>query len=139
MGGGGGPASRARFRASIIRLSPNGFSMKSATPARMASTARGMSPWPVIMMIGTRQPRAFSSRTSSRPVMSGMRMSVITQPAPSSGRASSRARAEAWLTTSKSAASSRKARDSRALSSSSTTWTTASLIDRLPAHFFAQV
>jgi hypothetical protein len=33
-----------------------GFSMKSAAPAFMASTAIGRSPWPVIMMAGSRFP-----------------------------------------------------------------------------------
>ena len=33
-----------------------GFSMKSAAPAFMASTAIGTSPWPVIMMAGNRVP-----------------------------------------------------------------------------------
>ena len=60
--------------------SVNGFSMKSTTPARMASTARGTSPWPVMTMTGRGQLRVLSSRTSSRPDISGIRTSVTMQP-----------------------------------------------------------
>src|SRR5580658_7982973 len=50
-----------------------GFSMKSAAPARMASTAIGTSPWPVIMMAGSRLPFLLSRCSSSSPPIPGIR------------------------------------------------------------------
>jgi hypothetical protein len=71
-------SSASRTRASSCSSS-NGFSMKSKAPLRIASTAIGMSPCPVMKMIGTRTPRASSSSRSAVPVMPGMRMSSSTQ------------------------------------------------------------
>src|SRR4029077_20899352 len=48
--------SRARSMLANSSPRPIGFSMKSAAPAFMASTAIGTSPWPVIMIAGRRFP-----------------------------------------------------------------------------------
>ena len=81
----------ARPKASSMRASENGFSMKSTTPERMASTAIGMSPWPVIITTGILTFRAASLATSSCPLISGMRTSVMTTPGLAVGRASRKA------------------------------------------------
>ncbi len=52
------------------------FSMKSTAPAFIASTAIGISPCPVTMIEGIGGEMLDILRTRSRPLMSGMRMSV---------------------------------------------------------------
>src|SRR6478672_10784136 len=75
------PRSSAARTARRIASSANGFSMKSRAPDFIASTASGMSPCPVITMTGSLMFLARNRCRSSMPVMSGMRTSVIRQPA----------------------------------------------------------
>ena len=63
--------SRARSMLANSSSRPIGFSMKSAAPAFMASTAIGTSPWPVIMMAGSRVPSLFSRCSSCEPAHAG--------------------------------------------------------------------
>ena len=56
--------------------------MKSAAPALMASTAIGTSPWPVIMIAGSRRPSLLSRCSSSSPPMPGIRASTSRHPSP---------------------------------------------------------
>lgn len=50
---GTGPARPSSFRIAASKSPPwNGFLMKLAAPALMARTARDMSPWPAIMIVG---------------------------------------------------------------------------------------
>jgi hypothetical protein len=74
--------------------SPNGFSMKSTTPSFMASMASGTSAWPVITTTGRAEPAAFTRRTSSRPLISGIRTSVRMQPGSAWARPSRKLTAE---------------------------------------------
>src|SRR5208282_2753979 len=113
---------RAALIAAIIVSSSNGFSRKSKAPSFIASTARGTSPCPVIMMTGKRCPSAVRRRMSSKPSIPGMRMSVTTQETAMPARALRNAPAESKVLTAWPAAPSRNDRDSRAASSSSTIW-----------------
>ena len=50
---------------------PIGFSMKSAAPAFIAWTAIGTSPWPVIMIAGSRVPLALEPLQQLKPAHAG--------------------------------------------------------------------
>ena len=74
-------------RAPVARLASrdmwsglNGFSRKSNAPTRIASTAIGTSPWPVIMMTGSALSCPISFFRNCIPSMPGIRMSEITMP-----------------------------------------------------------
>ena len=62
--------------------SEKGFSRKSNAPARIARTANGTSPWPVIRMTGNAGYFAATAACNSNPSMPGMRISVTRQAAP---------------------------------------------------------
>jgi hypothetical protein len=68
--------------------------IKSTAPLFIASTATGTSAWPVMTITGQSIPRPLSRRKSSRPVISGIFTSVMTQPAPAVGMASRKALAD---------------------------------------------
>ncbi|MNE12339.1 hypothetical protein D3C80_1051330 [compost metagenome] len=70
-----------------------GFSRKSQAPARIACTASGTSPWPVIRITGSSPSRSCTWPSSCRPSRPGMRMSLTTTPGQSAGRASATPRA----------------------------------------------
>ena len=76
-------ASPPRWQSSASRSGSNGFSTKSKAPIRIASTAIGTSPWPVIRITGRPGSIDCSRRSSAMPSMPGMRMSLITTPAKS--------------------------------------------------------
>src|SRR5580692_531464 len=105
--------------------SSKGFSRKSTAPNRMASTASGTSPWPVMTITGTSMPSSRTRRSRSIPLNPGIRTSVMMQVKPVSGSTSRNAAADAWLITSRSAVRNRKASESRSASSSSMTCTIA--------------
>ena len=63
--------SRAFFTASSTRSRPSGFSRKSKAPARVASTASAMVPWPEIMMAGDAAPFCRTALSRSMPLPSG--------------------------------------------------------------------
>src|SRR5215831_10414343 len=104
--------------------SSNGFSMKSTAPAFIASTASGTSPCPVMTMTGKPDLVSRRWRCRSSPLMSGMRMSVTTQPACACGSSFRKATAESYTRTANPSVLSRKASDWRTATSSSITWTT---------------
>ncbi len=82
----------ARLASAVICSGSNGFSRKSNAPTRIASTAMGTSPWPVIMITGSAESWLISRLSSAIPSMPGMRMSVTTTPGqsePTTFRASS--------------------------------------------------
>src|ERR1051326_2128760 len=95
-------------------------------PAFIALTASGTSPWPVMTMTGSREPRRFSSSCSSSPSMSGMRMSVTRQARSSAKSLARNAAADPKVLTRNPDASSRAPSESRTASSSSTTKTVSS-------------
>ena len=71
----------AAFLASLfIRSGSKGFSRKSKAPRRIASTAMGTSPWPVIMITGSALSDPISLRKNCIPSMPGILMSEITIP-----------------------------------------------------------
>ena len=72
-------SSRAFCTRVIRSWSRNGFCRKSKAPCCIASTAIGMSPWPVTKITGIIAPRRFSSSCSSGPLMPGMRTSSSRQ------------------------------------------------------------
>ena len=76
-------ASPALRQSSASRSGSNGFSTKSKAPIRIASTAIGTSPWPVIRITGSPGSIDCSRRSSAMPSMPGMRMSLMTIPAKS--------------------------------------------------------
>ena len=73
-------ASPPRWQRSASRSGSNGFSTKSKAPIRIASTAIGTSPWPVIRITGRPGSIDCSRRSSAMPSMPGMRMSLMTTP-----------------------------------------------------------
>ena len=70
-------------------LFTKGLLRNSTAPAFIACTEIGMSPWPLMKMIGICQPARASSRCRSRPFSPGMRTS-LTRHAGTSGRRSAR-------------------------------------------------
>ena len=64
----------------VMRSGLKGFSMKSMAPRRIASTAMGTSPWPVIMMTGRLLSSCIRRLRNAIPSMPGMRMSLTTTP-----------------------------------------------------------
>jgi hypothetical protein len=63
--------STAFLSASNTRSRVSGFSRKSKAPARVASTASAMVPWPEIMMAGPPASHCRSQRRTSMPLPSG--------------------------------------------------------------------
>jgi len=63
--------SSAFFTATSTRSRLSGFSRKSKAPARVASTASAMVPWPEIMMAGEAPPFCRTTRSRSIPLPSG--------------------------------------------------------------------
>ena len=61
----------ACFTASSTRSRLSGFSRKSKAPARVASTASAMVPWPEIMMAGAVVPFCLTAFSRSMPLPSG--------------------------------------------------------------------
>jgi hypothetical protein len=70
----------AFLASSVIRSGLNGFSRKSKAPTRIASTAMGTSPWPVIMITGSALSLPISFLRNCIPSMPGILMSEITMP-----------------------------------------------------------
>ncbi len=70
----------AFLASSVIRSGLNGFSRKSKAPTRIASTAIGTSPWPVIMMTGRPLSWLISRFSNAMPSMPGILMSLTTTP-----------------------------------------------------------
>ena len=75
--------SAARRQRSDRRSGSKGFSTKSKAPIRIASTAIGTSPWPVIRITGNPGSIDWRRRSSAIPSIPGMRMSLITTPSKS--------------------------------------------------------
>ena len=73
----------ARLASSVIRSGLKGFSRKSQAPTRIASTAIGTSPWPVIMMTGRPESMPIRRLRNAIPSMPGILMSLTTTPAKS--------------------------------------------------------
>ena len=73
-------ASAAFWHSSASRSGSNGFSTKSKAPIRIASTAIGTSPCPVIRITGRPGSTDCSRRSSAMPSMPGILMSVTTMP-----------------------------------------------------------
>ena len=111
--------SPARWQSSASRSGSNGFSTKSKAPIRIASTAIGTSPWPVIRMTGRPGSIDCSRRSSAMPSMPGMRMSLMTTPAKSGPSAFSAGSAASKVTVSKPESCSHCATLSRMSASSS--------------------
>src|SRR5207245_2603034 len=59
--------SSARWRITLRRAGSSGFSTKSKTPSRTASTAASMVPFPVMMITGVSGDSSRSARVSARP------------------------------------------------------------------------
>ncbi len=70
----------ARLVSSVIRSGLNGFSRKSNAPTRIASTAIGTSPCPVIMITGRPESTLISRFRNCIPSMPGIFMSDTTTP-----------------------------------------------------------
>ena len=69
------------FLASAVILSGlKGFSMKSMAPIRIASTAMGTSPWPVIRITGRPESSPIRRLRKAIPSMPGIRISETTMP-----------------------------------------------------------
>ena len=81
-------------RLSRIVSEAKGFSTKSTAPAFIARTANGKSAWPAMTIIGKPSTRAFNRSFSSRPSISGMRMSTIKHPIGKAGVAARKSSAE---------------------------------------------
>ncbi len=70
----------AFFASSVIRSGLNGFSRKSKAPTRIASTAMGTSPCPVIMITGRPESWPIRRFRNAIPSMPGILMSLTTTP-----------------------------------------------------------
>ena len=70
----------ARLASSVMRSGLKGFSRKSKAPTRMASTAMGTSPCPVIMMTGNALSTLIRRLRNCIPSMPGILMSLTTTP-----------------------------------------------------------
>src|SRR6516225_4320226 len=103
--------------------SSKGFSRKSTAPSLIASTASGISPCAVMTITATGYLSSRNRRNRSIPLSSGIRMSVMMQPAWTEGATSRNATADSYVRTSIPADPSWKASASRTASSSSITWT----------------
>ena len=88
---------------------------------RMASTAIGTSPWPVIMMTGSPESSPINRLRNAIPSMPGMRMSETTTPGQSAPITFSASSALAYVSVSKPDRTSHWLIDSRISGSSSTT------------------
>ena len=73
-------AASALWQSSARISGSKGFSTKSKAPMRIASTAIGTSPCPVIRITGMPGSTDWSLRRSAMPSMPGMRMSLTTTP-----------------------------------------------------------
>ena len=111
----------AFFTSSVRRSGLKGFSMKSMAPMRIASTAIGTSPWPVIMMTGRPESMPISRLRNAMPSMPGMRISETTTPGQSAPITFSASSALANVSVSKPESASHWLIDSRMSGSSSTT------------------
>ena len=109
----------ARWQISASRSGSKGFSTKSKAPMRIASTAIGTSPCPVIRITGRPGSTDCSRRSSAMPSIPGMRMSEITTPPKSAWIAFSAASAPSKLSGSKPESCSHCATLSRMSASSS--------------------
>ena len=69
--------SSARWRITLSRAGSSGFSTKSNTPSRTASTAASMEPLPVMMITGVSGDSSRSARVSARPSSLGITRSLM--------------------------------------------------------------
>src|SRR5258708_469726 len=115
---------RAAATASSMSWSRNGLARKSTAPAFMARTDIGMSPWPVMKMMGMWMFACWSWAWKSRPLTPGRRMWSTRQLAPSGRLCCRNSAVEPNSSTCRSTERNRRLKATRAEGSTSTTNTT---------------